>query len=368
MPQMTEQKFNAILQQVMETAPAGLDESAFNALVDRAVAAESEPPPPSEKPWYRKSPDDLQTVQRLRAAGMGGMIDGAMSGGIASGAPGVIGQAIAEGPKLLQGLGRRMYSGLLKAKDATVERFPDVVQDLLNARVPISQAGRQRVVSNMRRIGNEKQQLLSAADQRAMVPRETLRGGLDDALDTAIATSDTPVRDMNKLAKMERDLIPDEPGVLPSRADKIKSKLQSESDRAYRQMKMGNRITDTTAQAKTAVARRAKQAVEAIEPKMEGVNASYASNKGQSVALRDALKRTDKHSIIGVSDLIGGVLGAAGAGPAGVPAGVAAMRVLTHPPVGSRVAIGLNEIGKSGADTAMQRALRIAFSQMGQEE
>jgi hypothetical protein len=258
---------------------------------------------------------------------------------------------------------QRMYGGLLKAKDATIERFPNVVQDLLAARAPITQGGRRKVIEGLRRIGDEKQTLLNAADQRAMVPRATLRAGLDDTLDSVINASEAPVKEMSKLAKIERELIPDELGVLPSRADKIKSKLQAESDRAYRGMKMGTRTSDTTAKAKTAVADRAKKAIEYIEPKMAGVNARYASGKGQAEALRDALKRTDKHSMIGVSDLIGGVLGTGAGGVPGGMAGVAAMRAATNPNIGSRIAIGVNELSKIPTIDQATKAALLALLQ-----
>lgn len=289
-------------------------------------------------------------------------VEGLMGGGASSASPTMIGKAVQQfAPGVsaaLKGGAERMYGGLLKAKDATIERFPNVVKDLLAARVPITHGGRRRVVEGLRKIGGEKQTLLDAADQRAMVPRETLRAGLDDVLDDAIRTSEAPVKDLGKLAKIERDLIPDEPGVLPSRADKIKSKLQAESDRSYRQMKIGTRVSDTTAKAKTAVADRAKRAVETIEPRMEGVNARYASGKGQAEGLREALKRTDKHNVVGLSDLLGGLLGSATAGVPGGMAGVATMRALGNPNIGSRVAIGVNELGKiPNLDQATKAAL-----------
>jgi hypothetical protein len=250
--------------------------------------------------------------------------------------------------------GKQLYSGLLKAKDATLQRFPKVVDDLMAARVPISQGGRKAVVGRMQALGAEKEGLLKAADDRAMIPRSVMRSGLDDELQTAINTSDAPVKDLDKLAKVERDLLPDEPGVLPSRADKIKTKLQAESDRARRQMQMGTRVNDTGARAKLAVAHKTKDALETIEPKLADVNAAYGSHKGQSMALRDALQRTEKHGPVNMSDMIGGTLGAGagaitgggiGAGP-GALAGVAMTRALTSPAIGSRAAIGLSDLSK----------------------
>lgn len=289
------------------------------------------------------------------------MVDGLSGGGVMTAAPAVQG-----GARMLQGVAQRMYGGLLKAKDATLERFPNVVQDLLAARVPISQGGRSKVVHGLKRIGAEKDALLKSADERAMVPRETLRRGLDDSLDNAISNSDSPVKDMGKLAKVEKELIPDEKGILPSRADRIKTKLGSEADRGFRAAKMGVKVNDTTARAKMGVADEAKLALEAIEPKLKGVNAAYGSGKGQAQALREALKRTDKHNVIGMNDLIGAGVGGAVGGPAGGVAGVLVNKVLSNPNAGSRVAIGLNEASKHGLDDAIQRALLVAFGQGGQ--
>lgn len=315
-------------------------------------------PAVSHEPTERIDPASQPFIDAMRSKGyeptdaevrsFNRMGQGAM-GGLSTAAPTAVGQAATQfAPQVaaaLKGGAERLYGGLLKAKDATLERFPNVVKDLINAGAPISQGGRRKVVEGIRKIGDEKQALLTAADQRAMIPRSVLRQGLDDVADAAIKNSDTPAKDIDKLAKIERDFIPDEMGVSPSRADRMKSKLQSESDRAYRQMKMGTRVTDIGAKAKTGIASSAKSALEAVEPKLEGVNARYASGKGQAEALRDSLKRADKRQVVGFNDLIGGTLGAA-AGPAGIPVGVAAMRLLSNPRVGSNVAIGLDRVGR----------------------
>lgn len=296
---------------------------------------------PSDKPWY-STPEFEATKHKVR--------DSVMSGGLSTAAPTAIGAAVQEfAPGVssaLKGGAERVYGGLLKAKDATIERFPRVVQDLLQARVPISQGGRAKVVTGLRRIGSEKDALLKGADQRAMIPRETLRRGLDESLDDAIAHSDTPVKDMDRFAKIERDLIPDEPGVLPSRADKIKTKLQSEADRGFRGAKIGVKVNDTTARAKMAVSNEAKQALEAVEPKLKDVNARYGSHKGMAQAMRETLKRTEKHSVIGMNDLIGAGVGGAIGGPGGGAAGLLLAKILGNANTGSRVAIGMNGLAQ----------------------
>lgn len=316
----------------------------------------------------------------LAAAGAGGgtallrgdSLGDAVVEGLKQGAMEVGGQAVGG---LLKAGGRRLYSGLLKAKDATLERFPNVVEDLMSNRRVISQPSRRRVIGDMQRIGTQKGQLLAGADQRAMVPRSVLREGLDDSLNEAMRSSEAPVKDMNTLAKMERDLLPDEMGVSPSRVDKIKTKLGSEADRGFRQTKMGTRVNDLKMRAKMNVSGRAKNALETIEPKLKDVNAAYASDKGQSAALRDALKRSDKHSMVTMSDMIGatvggtgGAIGGGGVGAApGAALGVALTRALTNPRVGSGIAIGMNEASKVPSAQAM-RLLDLLMSQGAQQK
>lgn len=320
--------------------------------MEEVFAAAGSQEPAQEKPWYKRTIDDVPELKDMLDQNplMRKTADSVMSGGLSTAAPTMVGQAVqhlAPGvSSAIRGGAERLYGGLLKAKDATIERFPTVVQDLIQARVPISHGGRAKVVGGLKKIGAEKDALLKGADARAMVPRETFRRGLDESLDHAISNSESPVKDLGRLAKIEKELIPDEPGVLPSRADKIKSKLQAESDRGFRATKTGVKVNDTAARAKMAVSHEAKQALEAIEPKLKGVNAAYASGKGQAQALRETLKRTDKHSVIGMNDLIGAGVGSAVGGPLGGGAGVALTKILGNANAGSRVAIGMNEISK----------------------
>lgn len=363
---------------VSRMVAAGEPEENIALVIQHMSKVEPVAPVPSHAPEPTRDPMTQSYIDAMRQRGLEPseselhgfkqMMDGAMGGGLVTAAPTAVGKAVQEfAPGVsaaLKGGAQKLYSGLLKAKDATIERFPTVVQDLLTARAPISQGGRAKVIQGLRRVGQEKDVLLKGADERAMIPRETLRRGLDDSLDTAIQTSEAPVKDMEKLAKIERDLIPDDAGILPSRADQIKSKLQSEADRGFRGAKMGLKVNDMGARAKMAVSNEAKQALEAIEPKLKDVNAAYASGKGQSIALRDALKRADKHNVIGISDLIGGGVGGAVGGPGGGAAGVALMKLLNNPNTGSRMAIGMNEAAKiPHLDQAMKAAMLSLLSE-----
>ena len=349
---------------------AGESEADIAAVIRQMSAPEPQPAlSPAEQLYEDAAKSKGFATDPSRREAFGRMSDGVMGGGVVTAAPTAVGAAVQQfAPgvsRALKGGAERVYGGLLKVKDATLERFPNVVQDLLKARAPISQGGRAKVIAGLRRVGAEKDALLKGADERAMVPRETFRRGLDGSLDDAIKHSDTPVKDMGRLAKIEKELIPDEPGVLPSRADKIKTKLQSEADRGFRGAKLGVKTSDTTARAKMAVSGEAKQALEAIEPRLQGVNAAYGSGKGQAQALREALKRTDKHSVIGLNDLIGAGVGSAMGGPAGGAAGWLLTKILGNANTGSRVAIGMNELSRI---PHLDQAAKAAILALGQDQ
>ena len=297
------------------------------------------------------------------------MMEGAMGGGMSTAAPTALGVKAAEfAPRLtgaLQGGAERLYGGLLKAKDAVTTNFPTVVQDLIAAGAPITQGGRSTMVNLMKKAGAAKNALLDAADQRVMIPRETVRQGLDTSLDTALAQSPRPVKDLTKLAQIERELIPDNPGILPSHADRIKTTLQTEAKSGYTGRKLGQKVTDTVADAKMNMAGKLKDALEVIEPKLKDVNQSYAAAKGGAQALRDAVKRTSKHNVISLSNLLGGLLGTGVGGPGvGTAAGIAAVNALNNPNVGSRIAIGVDRLGRiPHLDQATKAALLKLLSE-----
>lgn len=249
--------------------------------------------------------------------------------------------------RVLSGVGKRMYGGLLKAKDEVLEQFPNVVDDLLKNRRVIAKGSRQSAVSEMKSLFAQKRQILAAADSSGVtIPREKLRSSLDDELDLAISTSDSPAKDMDKLSKIERDFVPDETDLLPSRVDAIKSKLQGKSNRSLLQIKKGNRVSDTGARAKIALSKRAQQAVEDVAPDVAPLNAGYASEKGQARALKDALNRESSNGYVGMRELLAGLVGGTSFGTEGALAATAAMRMATHPYTGSAMAIGANELSK----------------------
>jgi len=382
---LSEQQFNSVVDRVMQSAPAGLDEAGFNAFLDSEVAKEEAAyrPKPVATGGGRGTGLDVRKSDawaKANAPVIGGSI-AALSGGSSlplsallaagGGAGGSLlrgdtpEQALTEGAiqgviegggglasKVLSKGARKLYTSLLKPKDATLQRFPGVVEDLMASHRPISQPSQVKALGAMKDIGRKKGVVLATADATGqMIPREELRSGLDDVLTQAIKSSDTPVKDLDKLAKIERELLPDEAALSPSRADALKSKVQSESDRGFRQMRQGTRINDTGARAKLAVAHKAQKAVERVAPDVAPLNKAYASEKGQATALRDALKREGNTNVIGMRDLIGAGVGAgAGMGGdnpgAGALTGVGLMRLLAQPRAGSMAAIAGRDIAR----------------------
>ena len=127
---------------VARMVQAGEKEEDIAAVIQRLstpdpVAAPEEAPAPTgisaayaealRSKGIEPTPQQLAANQR--------MTEGALGGGLSSAAPTAVGQAVQQfAPgvsRALKGGAERLYGGLLKAKDATVERFPNVLQDLL---------------------------------------------------------------------------------------------------------------------------------------------------------------------------------------------------------------------------------------------
>jgi hypothetical protein len=435
MPQLGEQRFNQVLQRVMASAPAGLSEAEFNALLDAEVAKEeavsdlrpmaSHGPEPEARGSSRLATlggmagslmgGSRATPMGVAMAGAGGaagqaqteLMEGAREPYQAAGGGGFVPrmptlsfqpgaltriaqaggeQAVAEGVGrgIMGGLtrgGKSLYTRLLKPKDATVENFPNVVEDLIKDRRLITPGSRAKALAAQKATGAEKGGILARADATGRtVPRETLRSGLDEVLTKAMASSEQPAADLGALAKLEKKLLPDEAELLPSRADAIKSQLQSKAARGYRQTKMGTRVNDLPMEARMAMAGKAKGGVEEVAEgilspsgkSLRDVNARYASLKGQTKALRDATKREGSTHVIGMRDLIGagtgGALGYLGDDTGtGAATGVGISRLLTTPRSGSAVAIGLNELGRIPYSQLL-RMLEQALQEQQEEE
>ena len=192
-------------------------------------------------------------------------------------------------------------------------------------------------------------------------------------LQEAIEKSATPAADLRGLAKVERELLPDEPILSLTRADAVKSSLQNEAQRGYRQMATGGRLSETPMKARVAVANKAREAVEQAAPAVGPLNKQYARLKGESTALRDALKREGNTlSIGGAKDLAGLAMGGGAYYASQDPETAAILGVLTRllatPRTGSLAALLMDRTGR-GAQVAHPQMMRAAMlAQHGQED
>lgn len=351
------------------------DESEDNiALVIREFPKES---PPAEKPWYQKSPDDLQTVQRLRADGMGGMIDGAMSGSMSSAAPLEMGK---QGVRVIQGLARRLYGGLLKPKQGIKDSFGDATAlagTLLDERAPISRGG---VTKMTQQLGQSRARAMGmvrdaeAAGAQGVIAKDVLGEFAPVVSELRKRVDIGQANELSRVGRRGKAILRTtggRGGDLPlTRAQALKETAQDASSGAYRAMERGaQKQLSADDLLDTAVARGMKQGIERKVPGVGPQNARTQKLIGGTRALEDAVEREANNNMLG-----GGrdwaAMGAAGlggvsGGPAGAAVSGALMRLLATPSTGSRIAIGMNEASKLGADDALERAIRAVLSEAG---
>ena len=151
---------------------------------------------------------------------------------------------------------RRLYGGLLKPKDALLAKSPNVVDDLMKDRRLITEGGKRAIAGEMREVGAEKGAILAAADAagKTVDPQSIVRS-LDTVLDDVMESAPFPSKDVKTLAGIEKTFTKNNrtPMTL-TRADKLKTALQSRADRGCRQVKTGTRINDTEMKGELALA------------------------------------------------------------------------------------------------------------------
>lgn len=358
--QLTEQQFNAVLQQVMQSAPDGLDEAAFQALLDTEVAkAET-----AGKGFWDRGLDDLQTVRDLKAAGMGPLIEGAQGGGVGGNLVNVAAKA-ASGP--LQWAGRRLYSGLLKQPKALKREFGEAAPGLLNARRLITRGGAEGAETAVEQAAQRADDMITNAPRPSpgvSASRVTSEfGPVLDAVKARVDAGVVPASELDKIVtritRLNQTANASGGRIDPVRSQTLKRTSQDAAKGAYAQMQKGNtKMLGTDDLLDAATARGFKGGLEDIVPGIKEANAVTQRLIGESKALTDAVGRTSNHLPFGsVSDLA-----AMGAGAANPLLGVVG-KASTMAGPGSAMAIGMNELGKGGLDDAMQRALLVMLSQ-----
>lgn len=295
------------------------------------------------------------------------MSDGVMGGGVATAAPGMV----AGGFRIAQGLGKRLYAGLLKPSKAVRQEFGDVSQGLLDKHRLISRGGAEAAETAVDESAKVADDMIASAPKPS--PGVSARRVVQefrpvrDAVKARVEAGVAPASEISKIAERARRIgktAKDSGGRIgPEKAQLLKRTSQDAAQGAYRQMERGNtKMLGTDDLLDAATARGFKGGIEDIIPGIGQQNQATQKLIGESRALADAVGRTSNHLPFGsVSDLAAMTVGA------GNPLLGIAGKASTMAGPGSAIAIALNELGKHGLDDATQRAISIAVSQIGRQ-
>jgi hypothetical protein len=366
--QLSEQQFNDVFNRVMASAPDGLDEASFNALLDQEVAKAEGTPRHRQKPSKAPEIANSPLMQRL--------VEGAEGGGLMTAAPGMA----AEGGKFLQGVARRLYGGLLKPKQGLKDSFGDATEiagTLLKERAPISKGGVAKMTGRLADSRGKAMGMVKAADDAGMqgvVAKDVVSEFAPVVKELRKRVDIGQADELGKVGQRGKRILSTvhrspTGGEIPlTRAQALKETAQDASSGAYRAMERGTqKQLSADDMLDTAVARGLKQGIERRVPGVQAQNARTQSLIGGKNALEDAVERESNNLLGGgmrdIGALVAGIGGTAVGGPSlGIPA-AAIMRGMATQAIGSRAAIGLNEASKMGLDDALQRALLVALSQ-----
>lgn len=282
-------------------------------------------------------------------------VSGAIQGGVEAGA-GLAGQVLRLGAK-------RLYSGLVKVPERFKAKFPNVAEDLLEARRLITRGGAGKAEAALDASVGKADAMIDAAGAAGARPV----GAMDIVPEFADVSRVTKNRvdvgavkptEFQKILERVHTIIDTTArngGLDVRRAQELKRTAQKAAEEAYVQMQKGGKQSlGTEDLLNAAVARGLKRAIEVRVPGVKAQNELSQQLLAQLEVLNKAVGRVENHLPWGsVSDLAALGVGAA----TGSPAVGMASKALTFAPTGSAVAIGANEIGKRAAKAA--NALRI---------
>lgn len=344
--------------------PAGTDP----AVIEKALAEQF--PSPKETPATPRE----RLAAKIGDDRYGSVVDGILGGGVMTAPP----AAASGGLKVVQGLARRLYGGLLKPKQGLKDSFGDAAQiadTLIKERAPITRRGVEKVGARLGESRNAAMQMVKdaeAAGMQGVVAKDVisefapvvkeLRKRVD--IGQANELGQVGARGKRILATTART-----GGDIPlTKAQALKETAQDASSGAYRAMERGGqKQLSADDMLDTAVARGLKQGIERKVPGVGLQNARTQSLIGGKNALEDAVEREANNNMLGgmrdIGALVAGIGGTTVGGPGLGAAGAAMVRGMATPSIGSRVAIGLDDLSRLGLDDAMQRALLVAMSQ-----
>jgi hypothetical protein len=319
-------------------------------------------------------PQTFREQMEARVPSIKQMEEGILGGGVLTAAP----AAAQGGLKLIQGLARRLYGGLLKPKQGLKDSFGDAKQiagTLLDERAAISKGGLEKVQGRLADSRNTAMQMVKdaeAAGTQGVVAKDVisefapvvkeLRKRVD--IGQANQLGEVGTRGKRILATTSRT-----GGDIPlTRAQALKETAQDAASGAYRAKERGlTKQLGADDMLDEAVAKGLRKGIERKVPGIGPQNARTQQLIGGRNALEDALEREANNNMLGGgrdwAALLAGGAGTASGGPAMGAAGAALMRLMATPSSGSRIAIGMNEASKLGLDDAVQRALMVAMSQ-----
>jgi hypothetical protein len=298
-----------------------------------------------------------------RPGPLGQLAQSAASGGMASLAP-----AVDAGRKVVHGLSRRLYSGLLKQGKNQKKEFPDAVDTLITERAPISRGGAAKVERALSTSSQAADDVIAHANPttppiRAKEIIPEMRGTITNLRQRADIGQPSQLPQVGERGRRLLAADAQRGGFDLSRAQELKKTAQKAASAGYRQAERGG-VKEVGADTllDQDVARGFRKAIEQRVPEVAPINQRTQSLVGAQRALDDALSREGNSLALGgMRDLIaagaGGGLGAAVGAPAeGAMIGLL-MRLLATPNVGSRAAILANDAARLGVPTHILRAL-----------
>lgn len=355
---------------------AGESEENIAAVIER-LSAES--PAPAEPSAPQSHADQLKAGMQAHGFSpqiTNTLVDGLMGGGVMTAAP----AAATQGMRMIGGLARRLYGGLLKPKQGLKDSFGDAKQiagTLLDERAAISKGGVDKMTSRLGESRNTAMQMVKDAEAQGMqgvvakdvisefapVVKE-LRKRVD--IGQANQLGEVGTRGRRILATVHRS--PTGGDIPLTRAQALKETAQDAASGAYRAKERGlTKQLSADDMLDEAVAKGLRKGIERKVPGVGPQNARTQQLIGGRNALEDAVEREANNNMLGGgrdwAALLAGGAGTATGGPALGAAGAAIMRLMATPSTGSRIAIGMNEASKLGLDDAVQRALMVAMSQ-----
>lgn len=323
--------------------------------------------PITERQWWEQPGDekiykDNPLIKQL--------VEGAAGGGVSSGAPGP--QAVGLGQKLAQ----RIYSGLLKPKQAVKDSFgagTKIAETALENRIPITRGGVGKATTRLgasraaalKTVADAQQAGVSGVRPKQIVSEfgdtvAELRKRIDIGQPSEMARVGQRGRALTTTATRQGGSIP------LSRAQQLKETAQDAASGAYRSLERGSQkqlSADDLLDAATA--RGFRSAIEKQVPAVAAHNQQTQKLLGAKQALEDAVERESNNLHIGgakdaLAMMAGGGAYAAGAGPAAVPLAIGT-RLMTTPSTGSMAAIALNEASRSGVLDGATRAAILSM-------